>query len=799
MNTHNQPDTVNSQDAEGEGMAIAKKILFSESHDELLTSESAGFSLLFEQLQKIYRVDFAKEALVQDQLEKTDLLVLGAPHDDFAKSEIDAIGEFVARGGGLLLLSNADAAFNPPYGLHKLMELAGLRIQEYLNYPPTSLRIFQPHFITANVKKIRVGKLAHLSIDEENENARPLAFTKAPRQPIIACTQTGAGRMIVMGDTELFSDGLLNQDDNRILAANLFSWLAASNVIDIESIIIPSAVTWGKSKTVELRVKNSNRNTRPYVKCILESDAGAFIEQSVQEIQEAPPGKSSLKQWAVHPKRLGAQELRLAVHVDEHTKLYFDPLPEMRCLAPGYLNMAVKNRNGELCTTFQTGDRFIVEGFFHWTTDAEPLPHKLLLTLEEGLVKRGKKSAGDHVIRWDVQATAQGTPELLLNLLDVNSAVNHSLPTRITVRSSKDDQFAEIQAAYVKPLDAEIAARLERIDPRLADDRIKRQPFNIVGLEKYIDKVYTGETALWLWNILDSADREQWYNPDLLDRVLAYIMPTYQPGKGTFIPCDPDLASQLVSLHQEDEKQIEYHLLYTRETDGINIKQNIAAYLLHEKYGHGFFYTQTRLGRQMTVLYHYNPGEYKNVMPLIKDSVIVVNEGFAAWMELYFLSKLDRETKQAVYPRRISLIRNSKYFKEYKEDSRFFENYPPVYDSPYREGYEYMDFISKNFSVHCALRIFLMATNVDLGVSEMSGGIQLRYDEEQIEKRLFDDDKDHCRSHQRLKEATDLLYQYRKTAKEMVKDKYCAADCHQKCPLEEFIAKKIGMEQSEIK
>ena len=88
------------------------------------------------------------------------------------------------------------------------------------------------------------------------------------------------------------------------------------------------------------------------------------------------------------------------------------------------------------------------------------------------------------------------------------------------------------------------------------------------------------------------------------------------------------------------------------------MRQNLAAYLLHEKYGHGYFYTHTELGRQLGILYRHGfirkvdsdrlPApypqsvylEYAEAVEALSHSAIIVNEGLAAWIELSTLQKL---------------------------------------------------------------------------------------------------------------------------------------------------------------
>ncbi|MGB0384398.1 MAG: DUF4350 domain-containing protein [Ardenticatenaceae bacterium] len=786
------------------------KLLFSQSHNEQLriaedAEDEAQFLLLRELLEGLEYVTNSTtegEALTSNQLAGYQILVMGAPkhnrdnpkRTELTSAEIEAVKQFVADGGGLLLISNAETMIDPPPSLNKLTAIANLKFNEYHNYPPTFLQVFLPHYITANVRRVRVGKIASLTV---GDGASKLAFTKATREPVMACANVGRGRVVAIGDVDWLTDDLLNDDEsNKKLVTNIFHWLAARNVVEIEEVVIPETVKLGQSATVVLQLRNSDAKARPQVESVLESDADALISEPARKSRSIPPDTTTRMQWTVRPQILGEQRLRLAVHIDGHTPLYFDNLPEIRCLAPGYFTLEIKDKAGNLETTFDTRDYFTVEGAFHWAAELEELPYRLELQLNDGVVERGHEQ-GNGVARWHLQATAPGSHKVVLNLAETGQ----SLPALITIRSSTQDRLAEIQAAYVYPLEAEIAERLRQVDESLSNIQIQRQPFKILRPEDFVQTVYKTEAGSWLQGVLIAAHREQWYNLDLLDVVLTYIAPTYLPNRGSFIPYDPGLASRLLELHPGQKRYLEYNLLCSEESEEIQVKQNIAAYLLHEKFGHGFFYMQTRLGQQLAILQRYgfphNPEQkyehYQKVAQLIEDSAIIVNEGFATWMELTFLAQLDREVRPAVGSRRIFLIQEATGLYKRERTSDFFQTFSPRFDSRYREGFEYLDFISRTFNLRCAIRVFLIATNIDLGISKnVQGELQFSFEPNEMENDLLRAKRPDWQSHLRLFMIAELLRKYHQEAKTLIRKQFCPLDCQKKnCPLEAFITEKL--------
>jgi len=776
------------------------KILFSQAHKEQLViaedaEGEAQFSLLRQTLaNQGYAIDCATKALTSNQLAGAQILVLGAPGSDLKQGEIEAIKVFVQDGGGLLLVSSAETMINPPFSLNRQMAaMTGLQFQEYLNYPITFLQVFRPHYITANVGRIRVGKIASLDI---SNGARPLAFTRATRQTVMACADVERGRVVAIGDVGWLTDEWLAVENNEKLALSTFHWLAARNVIDIERIVIPETVEWGQTAEVVLHLRNSDAEVRPQLECVLESDADAIISEPACKGRSIPPGKTTRMRWTVRPQILGEQELRLVTHIDGQATLFFDQLPGMRCEAPGYLTLQTRNADGESETKFETGDQLIAEGTLHWPTGLEPPPYGLELEYTEGLIERGYQP-GEGVSRWHLEAVAPGEHILTLKICQTDQ----SLPAMITVHLSLADQLAELRAAYICPLDAEIAERLQTVEPSLSDEAVRRQKFQILPPDQYIRAVYDDRAATWLTEVLAAARREQWYNLELLNQVLVYLAPAYLPSRGSFVPYDPALVSSLARLHPAARWRLECNWVRSEESEDINAKQNIAAYLLHEKYGHGFFYTHTRLGQQLAILQHHGFPEkpdderyqdYVEVAHLIEDSAIIVNEGFAAWMELTFLGRLDHEVRQAVLPRRVLLLQEATDLYERQRNSRFFRAFPPRFDSPYLEGFEYLDFISQHFNLCCAVRLFLIATNVEFGISEdAEGTVHFELGAAEIEGRLLEAEEDDARSHLRFHRIGQLLYDHRIEMQARVRKRYCPEDCTDYCPLEKLIEENL--------
>ena len=763
------------------------KVFFYQSHDEELDiNDEERFSKLRELLEKAdFSVCSAKEKYSSDQLSEFQIVVIGAPKKDLDKGECYEIRLFMEMGGSLLFIHNSDTVSNLLPEMDRLCSEADIQFKEYLNYQYNSLRVSQVHYIMANVEFVDVSKkIASLKL----MNKRPceLACSYLTGEPVIACSTIGKGRVVAIGDIGFFTNNLIDKGDNQIFIENTFTWLSHRNLIDIEEISIPEMTEWTQIETnniptVSLKLCNqASKEARPSVKCILDSDSGAIISDPIQTIHNLPLNTVIIRQWKVRPQCLGDQKLRLSLHINDNLSLYFDNLtPKMYCNASGHLNLRITDKEGNLGTTFQTDDLINVEGFFQWTEGIRPLPLQTELKIDKGLAIKSYKSENNKEY-WQLSAINPGISELEFKI----SETDQSLPVSITINSSYSLQLSEIYTAYVCPLEAEIIRRLEKVDKFLADDEIRKQDFKVLPPEEYIREIYKENDIPWLEDLLDAAGREEWHNPDLITLILTYFVPTYMPGRGAFIPYDPKLASHLGKKHPGSKKRLEYNLLCSEESESFFIKQNIAAYLLHEKYGHGFFYTQTSLGRQLAKLEMEELDENsQKAVDLIKDSAIIVNEGFAAWMELTFLSMLsDSDVRQAVYPRRALLIEAD---NRLKRRSSVFETFPPLHNSRYREGFDQLDFISRKFGHEYAVKAFQLATNI-----HFEDDVHIRTDtfEKILQSLSGDTASENWCSYMCLRNITNCLKNNLDEVKALIRDQYIN---NLENPFESFLTKNV--------
>jgi hypothetical protein len=193
----------------------------------------------------------AQGLLDADTLDAADLLVIAHPSDEqweattgsgkpvFAVGELDAIEAWVRDGGGLIVLGETEQA---KYGtnLNELLERFSLTlrndtVQDYEHHDHRA-----PSWIFANLAEGSRGRegdpLARVhdavfyratTIDSSN-GAQVLARTHAsasvPDAPLAVATHAGAGRVVLLADSDIFGDDCIGAHSHVELWENVCFW-----------------------------------------------------------------------------------------------------------------------------------------------------------------------------------------------------------------------------------------------------------------------------------------------------------------------------------------------------------------------------------------------------------------------------------------------------------------------------------------------------------------------------------------------------------------------------------------------
>lgn len=154
--------------------------------------------------------------ITPDALSSGSLLIVAEPILNFSPGEVEAILQFVRQGGSLLLANDFNPAINDIAAPTDVVFLLGP------NSGFTTVTDIVPHPVTEGVTQIDWTAGAPLLV---GTSATPLAYLQG--QPVIAYQEYGLGRILYIGDNEVFSNYGINDPDNAPLLLNMAEWLAA--------------------------------------------------------------------------------------------------------------------------------------------------------------------------------------------------------------------------------------------------------------------------------------------------------------------------------------------------------------------------------------------------------------------------------------------------------------------------------------------------------------------------------------------------------------------------------------------
>jgi len=262
-----------------------------------------------------------KENITKEVLDKSDLLVIGNPINDFFSSiEIKNIVDFVRSGGGLLLLSEYGADFLQKTNLNDISGKFGIFFEKNIikeansvNQNCTSIlhiQNFSNHQITKQIREINIGGACSLFLKKE---AKPLIKTheksfwsevynksseqwikeeEEKQQIISAYTEFGKGKVVAIGDIDIFTSnskmGIKSLDNSKFLQ-NMINWLKEPVK---ESKIISFIINNLGDLQYEIKESNKIINNLIETMTVLEKRISNIEENSKISAQTLPPENS---------------------------------------------------------------------------------------------------------------------------------------------------------------------------------------------------------------------------------------------------------------------------------------------------------------------------------------------------------------------------------------------------------------------------------------------------------------------------------------------------------------------------
>lgn len=274
----------------GESSNESYVIAFDQSHAPAYTIESNGnYSILADFLRSLGYIVKSISSIEYDSLRNVSTLVIATPSIEYSSQEAEVLRVWVENGGSLLILAEWGEYSKP---LKELADTFNFRIEgldrnDMLVDPSQHLvvdgvsyeawiYVGRSQLNTTSPMLRGVSRLEFYgatSLTLEVGDGSILAFTskdtkwfysdaKEAGKPLAVAMTYGDGKIVVIGDSDLFSNQDLDRDgeinlfdsDNEIFAINVFSWLtggssymehAVLTVTETETLMktIPSNIT----------------------------------------------------------------------------------------------------------------------------------------------------------------------------------------------------------------------------------------------------------------------------------------------------------------------------------------------------------------------------------------------------------------------------------------------------------------------------------------------------------------------------------------------------------------------------
>ncbi|MGB3976709.1 MAG: hypothetical protein WBM02_02530 [bacterium] len=186
-------------------------------------------------------------------LQSMDCLIIPEPNNRFTKSEIDAVREFVAKGGSLFLIADHGGSDRNFSGwdssliLNEITESWGVTflgdtftetplrgvLRQITNFDWPDQTISR-HAIMDNIQAVAAWSATSLIVEPEPNPWHVLLASETTGHPFFACGIVGTGRVAAIGDSSMFDDGTGNPGKNRHQAYH--SWLFSQRRLAIQTV-----------------------------------------------------------------------------------------------------------------------------------------------------------------------------------------------------------------------------------------------------------------------------------------------------------------------------------------------------------------------------------------------------------------------------------------------------------------------------------------------------------------------------------------------------------------------------------
>ncbi|TET29264.1 MAG: hypothetical protein E3J70_07325 [Candidatus Heimdallarchaeota archaeon] len=215
------------------------KIFFDETQKER-GKINTNYSILRDSLRSEgLEVEVYSDFPISEKSLKCDVFVFACPDGSkLGKNEIDALSDFVEKGGGLLVIGNAGGDRGLRTNMNEILNIFGIEmISDQVKDEASNEFNMPTHPVINDVKEHPIGNgvaeiviVAGCSV-RGSSKMKGIAYTspaaEPPNAPVLVAGDYKQGRVVAVGSYRLFSNygAGLSLRNNRTFAMNIFRWL----------------------------------------------------------------------------------------------------------------------------------------------------------------------------------------------------------------------------------------------------------------------------------------------------------------------------------------------------------------------------------------------------------------------------------------------------------------------------------------------------------------------------------------------------------------------------------------------
>ncbi len=231
--------------------ALKEKVFFDLSHKEIfspLDNKDMGYSNFLNMIEESgFEADIADSALNATILRDTRIFVYAGPMTPFTDQEIRFLTDYVAQGGGLLILlhiSNPTINLLGQFDLQPTIAVVKERENIIDNHNDSFYinDLDKKHLLFNNIEELALygswgirsigerseiiawtGEKAWVDINKDNQ---PTKGELSQKFGVVGVSEYGQGRVAVLADDALLINKFINQADNQPFGMNLIKWLS---------------------------------------------------------------------------------------------------------------------------------------------------------------------------------------------------------------------------------------------------------------------------------------------------------------------------------------------------------------------------------------------------------------------------------------------------------------------------------------------------------------------------------------------------------------------------------------------